>query len=253
MYEKKIGKPATRPRMTRRVTKPVPRMKRNKAATNPATTAPTGTNIVFIHARARYSWGRSLMCAFRRFSSSSTSSCLRAWTNLPNMRQASCSCEFSPTSTGFAPLGSLTTWWALSASSVRRNRFVFVSVPRVSSFSNAELPNGFASRFDGLGDSVVLPSHLVPDPFRRFFRVLVILDDDFGDFAEVGHVLLEHVVHNVDPPLELPFHLLVGQVLHFHDLVEQERVAFVNERVGRGVQLVDRVRTELVRLRLGPD
>src|SRR6266487_2809001 len=140
------------------------------------------------------------------------------------MRQATCSFGERLTFTGFAPFGSLTMWWPLPASSPGRNRFVFVSVPRVSSFSKAELPNGLTSRFDGL-----------------------------HDLSEVQHPLLDHVVDNVDSALELRFHFLVGHVLHFHDLVEEERVPLVYERVRRRIPLVHRVRDQLVRLRLEPD
>src|SRR6266545_3399361 len=169
------------------------------------------------------------------------------------MRQATCSFGERLTFTGFAPFGSLTMWWPLPASSPGRNRFVFVSVPRVSSFSKAELPNGLTSRFDGLHGPVVGPAHLVADALRRLFGVLVVLHDDLRDLAEVHHPLLDHVVDNVDPALELRFHLLVGHVLHFHDLVEEERVPLVDKRVRRRIPLVHGVRDQLVRLRLKPD
>src|SRR5436309_765871 len=140
-----------------------------------------------------------------------------------------------------------------SASSPGRNRFVFVSVPRVSSFSNVELPNGLASCLDGLHDCMVLPAHFFPDSLRGLLGVLVVLDNESRDLSEVQHALLQHVVDNVDAALELRLHLLVGHVLHFHDLVEQERVPLVHEGVRGGVPLVDRVRDEFVRLRLKPD
>src|SRR6266581_5159883 len=167
MYEKKIGMAATSPKMIR--------MSRKRAATNAATTAPTAANVVFIHATARYSSGRSRMWAFRRLSSSSGSLPVRAWTNFPNMRQATCAFGGRLTLTGLAPFGSFTMWAPFSDSSPGRNRFVFVSVPRVSSFSNAELPNGFASCIDGLHDRVVLPAHLFPDSLRGLLWVLVVL------------------------------------------------------------------------------
>src|SRR5881628_1528169 len=253
MYEKKIGIAATSPKMIRSVVIGMLRTSRNRAATNAATTAPTAANVVFIHATARYSSGRSRMWAFRRLSSSSGSLPVRAWTNFPNMRHATCAFGGRLTFTGLAPFGSFTMWAALSDSSPGRNRFVFVSVPRVSSFSNAELPNGLASRVDGLHDCVVLPAHLFPDPLRCLLGVLVVLDDDLRDLSEVQHTLLQHVVDNVDPALELRLHLLVSHVLHLHDLIEQERVPFVDEGVRRGVPFVDRVRDEFVGLWLKPD
>src|SRR3989454_9723442 len=244
---------ATSPKMIRSVVIGMLRMSRKRAATNAATTAPTAANVVFIHASARYSSGRSRMWAFRRLSSSSGSLPVRAWTNFPNMRQATCAFGGRLTFTGLAPFGSFTMWAPLSVSSPGRNRFVFVSVPRVSSFSNAELPNGLAPCLDGLHDRMVLPAHLFSDPLRGVLGVLVVLDDDLRDFSEVDQVLLQHVVDNVDPALELRLHLLVSHVLHFHDLIKQERVSLVHERVRRGVPLVDRVRDEFVRLRLKPD
>src|SRR6266498_1429367 len=253
MDEKKIGSAATRPRMMMRVTMSIRRMNRKMDAMNAATTAPTAANVVFIQATARYSSGRRRMCALSRLSSSSVSSRFRVWTNFPNMRQATCSFGERLTFTGFAPFGSLTMWWPLPASSPGRNRFVFVSVPRVSSFSKAELPNGLTPRFDGLHGPVIGPAHLVADALRRLFGVLVVLHDDLRDLAEVDHALLDHVVDNVDPALELRFHLLVGHVLHFHDLVEEERVPLVDERVRRRIPLVHGVRDQLVRLRLKPD
>src|SRR2546425_799673 len=155
MYEKKIGMAATSPKMIRSVVIGMLRMSRKRAATNAATTAPTAANVVFIHATARYSSGRSRMWAFRRLSSSSGSLPVRAWTNFPNMRHATCALGGRLTFTGLAPFGSFTMWAAFSDSSPGRNRFVFVSVPRVSSFSNAELPNGLAPCLDGLRDEFV--------------------------------------------------------------------------------------------------
>src|SRR6059036_2182580 len=253
MYEKKIGSAATIAKMKRSVTIGMLRMSRNSAATNAATTAPTAANVVFIQATARYSSGRSRMWAFRRLSSSSGSLPVRAWTNFPNMRHATCAFGGRLTLTGLAPFGSFTMWAPLSVSSPGRNRFVFVSVPRVSSLSNAELPNRLASRLHGLHDGVVLPAHLLSDPLRGVLRVLVVLHDDLRDLSEVDHVLLQHVVDNIDAALELRLHLLVSHVLHLHDLIEQERVPLVDEGVRRGVPLVDRVRDEFVRLRLKPD
>src|SRR5439155_425541 len=216
-------------------------------------TSPTAANVVFIHATARYSSGRSRMCALRRLSSSSGSLPVRAWTNFPNIRQATCAFGGRLTFTGLAPFGSFTMWAPFSDSSPGRNRFVFVSVPRVSSFSNAELPNGLAPCLDGLHDCMVLPAHFFPDSLRGLLGVLVVLDNESRDLSEVQHALLQHVVDNVDAALELRLHLLVGHVLHFHDLVEQERVPLVHEGVRGGVPLVDRVRDEFVRLRLKPD
>src|SRR2546427_362673 len=223
------------------------RTSRNRAATNAATTAPTAANVVFIHATARYSSGRSRMCALRRLSSSSGSLPVRAWTNFPNMRQATCAFGGRLTFTGLAPFGSFTMWAPFSDSSPGRNRFVFVSVPRVSSFSNAELANGLAPCLDGLHDCMVLPAHFFPDSLRGLLGVLVVLDNELRDLSEVQHALLQHVVDNVDPALELRLHLLMSHVLHFHDLIEQERVPLVHERVRRGVPLVVRVRDEVVR------
>src|SRR3989449_179726 len=253
MYEKKIGMAATSPKMIRSVVIGMLRMSRKRAATNAATTAPTAANVVFIHASARYSSGRSRMWAFRRLSSSSGSLPVRAWTNFPNMRQATCAFGGRLTFTGLAPFGSFTMWAAFSDSSPGRNRFVFVSVPRVSSFSNAELPNGLAPCLDGLHDCMVLPAHFFPDSLRGLFGILVVLDNELCDLSEVQHALLQHVVDNVDPALELRLHLLVSHVLHLHDLIEQERVPLVDEGVRGGVPLVDRVRDEFVRLRLKSD
>src|SRR6266567_6269899 len=118
------------------------------------------------------------------------------------MRHASWAFGDKLTFTGRAPFGSLTMWWPFPASSPGRNRFVFVSVPRVSSFSKAELPNRLTSCLDGLHDGVLLPAHLVPNPFRCFLRILVVLHDDLRDFPEVRQALLEHVVDNVDAALE---------------------------------------------------
>src|SRR5438128_7399552 len=253
MYEKEIGSAATRPKMIRSVVIGMLRMSRKRAATNAATTAPTAANVVFIHASARYSSGRSRMWAFRRLSSSSGSLPVRAWTNFPNMRHATCAFGGRLTFTGLAPFGSFTMWAAFSDSSPGRNRFVFVSVPRVSSFSNAELPNGLTPCLDGLHDRMVLPAHFFPDSLRGLFGILVVLDNELRDLSEVQHALLQHVVDNVDPALELRLHLLVSHVLHLHDLIEQERVPLVDEGVRGGVPLVDRVRDEFVRLRLKPD
>src|SRR6266571_3930380 len=233
MYEKKIGMAATSPKMIRSVVIGMLRMSRKRAATNAATTAPTAANVVFIHATARYSSGRSRMWAFRRLSSSSGSLPVRAWTNFPNMRHATCAFGGRLTFTGLAPFGSFTMWAPFSDSSPGRN--------------------GFASCLDGLHDRMVLPAHFFPDSLRGLLWVLVVLDNELRDLSEVQHALLQHVVDNVDPALELRLHLLMSHVLHFHDLIEQERVPLVHERVRRGVPLVDRVRDEFVRLRLKPD
>src|SRR5207302_1406822 len=174
------------------------RKNRKKAATEAAITAPTAANVVFIQATARYSSGRSLMCARRRLSSRSGSSFLRACTNFPNMRHATCCFGVRLTLTGFAPFGSFTMWWAFSVCSPGLNRFVFVSVPRVSSFSNALLPNRLTSSFDGLRDSGFRQSHLLADPFRGSVGILVVLHDDLRDLSEVGHPLLDHVIDHVD-------------------------------------------------------
>src|SRR3989337_1952424 len=230
------------------------RTDRNRAAPRAAMTAATDARVVFSHATARYSSGRRRMWALRRLSSSSWSSCRRAWTKAPNVFQASCSFGERPTDTGFAPFGSFTMWCAFAAtSSPGRKRFVFVRVRRVSSFSKAVLPNRLTSRSGDRGRALLRPSHLLPDALGRLFGVLVVTDDELRDLAEVEHGLLVHVVDDIDPPLDLGFHLLVGHVLHFHDLVEQEGVPLVDERVRRGVPLVDRVRDELVRLGLEPD
>src|SRR5437879_191108 len=247
MYEKKIGMAATRPSMMSRVKIGIWRKNRKRAATEAAITAPTAANVVFIEATARYSSGRSLMCARRRLSSRSGSSLLRACTNFPNMRHATCCFGVRLTLTGFAPFGSFTMWCAFSVCSPGLNRFVFVSVPRVSSFSNALLPNRLTSGFDGLRDSGFRQSHLLADPLCGFVGVLVILDDDLRDLSEVGHPLLDHVVDNVDPTCELRLHLFVGHVLHSHDLVEQERASLVDELVRRGAPSVHRVRDPPVR------
>src|SRR5207247_5524545 len=185
MYEKKIGIAATSPKRIRSVVIGMLRMSRKRAATNAATTAPTAANVVFIHATARYSSGRSRMWAFRRLSSSSGSLPVRAWTNFPNMRQATWAFGGRLTFTGLAPFGSFTMWAPFSDSSPGRNRFVFVSVPRVSSFSNAELPNGLAPCLDGLHDCMVLPAHFFPDSLRGLLGVLVVLDNESRDLSEV--------------------------------------------------------------------
>src|SRR5256885_8091895 len=168
------------------------------------------------------------------------------------MRHATCCFGVRLTLTGFAPFGSFTMCGALSVCSPGRNRFVFVSVPRVSSFSNALLPNRLTSGFDGLRESLLRQSHLLADPLRGFVRVLVILHNDLRDLSEVRHLFLDHVLDNVDSAGELRLHLFVGHVLHFHDLVEQERVSLVDEGVRRGVPFVHRVRDQLVRLRFKP-
>src|SRR3989454_8447163 len=253
MYEKKIGMAATRPSMMSRVKIGIWRKSRKRAATEAAITAPTAANVVFIQATARYSSGRSLMCARRRLSSRSGSSFLRACTNFPNMRHATCCFGVRLTLTGFAPFGSFTIWCAFSVCSPGLNRFVFVSVPRVSSFSNALLPNRLTSDFDGLRDSGFRQSHLLADPFRGFVGILVVLHDDLRDLSEVGHPFLDHVVDNVDPAGELRLHLFVGHVLHFHDLVEQEQASLVDEGVRGGVPFVHRVRDQFVRLRFESD
>src|SRR5467141_2036638 len=249
IYEKKIGMAATRPSMMSRVKIGIWRKNRKRAATEAAITAPTAANVVFIQATARYSSGRSLMCARRRLSSRSGSSFLRACTNFPNMRHATCCFGVRLTLTGFAPFGSFTMWGALSVCSPGRDRFVFVSVPRVSSFSNALLPNRLTSGFDGLRDPLLGQSHLLPDPLGGFFGILVILHDDLRDLSEVRHPFLDHVVDNVDSAGELRLHLFVGHVLHFHDLVEQERVPLVDEGVRGSVPFVHGVRDQFVRLR----
>src|SRR3989442_12457988 len=188
MYEKKIGIAATSPKMIKSVVIGMLRMSRNRAATNAATTAPTAANVVFIHATARYSSGRSRMWAFRRLSSSSGSLPVRAWTNFPNMRQATCAFGGRLTFTGLAPFGSFTMCAALSDSSPGRNRFVFVSVPRVSSFSNAELPNRLASCVHRLHDRVVLPAHLFSGPLPGCLRELAGLGDALRYLSEADHV-----------------------------------------------------------------
>src|SRR5207247_2954287 len=221
MYEKKIGIAATSPKRIRSVVIGMLRMSRKRAATNAATTAPTAANVVFIQATARYSSGRSRMCALRRLSSSSGSLPVRAWTNFPNMRQATWAFGGRLTFTGLAPFGSFTMWAPFSDSSPGRNRFVFVSVPRVSSFSNAELPNGLAPCLDGLHDCMVLPAHFFPDSLRGLLGVLVVLDNESRDLSEVQHALLQHVVDNVDAALDVSLHLLAGQALHFHALVSE--------------------------------
>src|SRR2546430_4135700 len=251
MYEKKIGMAATRPRMMSSVRIGICRKNRNRAPTDAAITAPTAANVVFIQATARYSSGRSLMCARRRLSSRSGSSFLRACTNFPNMRHATCCFGVRLTLTGFAPFGSFTMWCAFSVCSPGLNRFVFVSVPRVSSFSNALLPNRLTSGFDGLRESLLRQSHLLADPLRGFVRVLVILHNDLRDLSEVRHLFLDHVLDNVDSAGELRLHLFVGHVLHFPDFVEQERVSLVDEGVRRGVPFVHHVPDQLVQLPFG--
>src|SRR5207244_243193 len=82
----------------------------------------------------------------------------------------------------------------------------------------------YSSGRDGLRGSLLGQAHLLTDALRRLVRVLVILDDDLRDLSEVGEALLQHVVENVDAPLELGLHLLMRHVPHFHDLIEQERV-----------------------------
>src|SRR5207245_3565331 len=109
-------------------------------------------------------------------------------------------------------------WWGFSTASPVRNLFVFDIVRRVSSFSKAvELANRLTPRglrgLRGLAD----PAHLVPDLLRGLVRVLVVRDHDLRDLAEVDHVLLPHVVSDVDQTRELPLHLLVGYALHLNN------------------------------------
>src|SRR5438309_11366707 len=104
-------------------------------------------------------------------------------------------------------------WAPLSDSSPGRNRFVFVSVPRVSSFSNAELPNRLASCLDGLHDRVVLPAHLFSDPLRGVLRVLVVLDDDLSDFSDVDQVLLQHLVVYIDATRDFSIYFMLCIVI----------------------------------------
>src|SRR6267378_3071530 len=165
------------------------------------------------------------------------------------MRQARCSFADRLTVTGFAPLGSLTMWGDLPPPSPGRNRFVFVRVPRVSNFSKAVLANGLTSGLDRLRDSLLRQAHLLADPLGRLVGILVILYDDLRDLSEVRHPFLDHVVDNVDSAGELRLHLFVGHVLHFHDLVEQERVPLVDEGVRGSVPFVHGVRDQFVRLR----
>src|SRR5438046_7668955 len=136
-----------------------------------------------------------LMSARRRLSSRSGAAFLRACTNFPNMRHATCCFGVRLTLTGFAPFGSFTMWCAFSVCSPGLNRFVFVSVPRVSSFSNALLPNRLTSGFDGLRDSGFRQSHLLADPLCGFVGSLVILDDVLRYLSEVGHLLFAYVVN----------------------------------------------------------
>src|SRR5439155_96974 len=123
-------------------------------------------------------------------------------------RHATCSFGDRLTVTGFAPFGNFTRWLALPGWSPGRNRFVFVRVPRVSSLSKV-LANRLTSGLDGLRGSLLGQAHLLTDALRRLVRVLVILDDDLRDLSEVGEALLQHVVENVDAPLELGLHLLM--------------------------------------------
>src|SRR5438094_9233302 len=110
------------------------------------------------------------MWAFRRLSSSSGLPSLRAWTNFPNIRHATCAFGGRLTFTGLAPFGSLTMWAALSDSSPGRNRLVSVRVPGVSSLLNPELATGFASRLVRFQDAVVLHAPPAPDPLPRLAR-----------------------------------------------------------------------------------
>src|SRR3990170_8820544 len=239
--------------MVIRVVMSTRRNDKNKDRTRAAMTAAIAATVVFIHARARYSSGRRRMWAFNRFSSSSWSSTPRAWTKAPKALHASCSRGVRLTLTGFAPFGSFTRWCPFSASSSPgRKRFVRVRDRRVSSFSNAVLPNGLTS-CRGSRSALIRPSHLIADAFRGLLGVLVVGDDDLRDFAEVQDIPLRHVVHDVNPSLELFLHLLMGHVLHLHDLVEEEGVSLVHERVRGGIPFVHRVRDEFVRFRLKPD
>src|SRR5713101_10188734 len=122
------------------------------------------------------------------------------------MRQARCSFADRLTVTGLAPFGSLTMCGDLPAWSPGRNRFVFVRVPRVSSFSKAVLANCLTSGFDRLRGSLLGQAHLLADPLGGFVGILVILHDDLLDLSEVGLPLLDHVVDNVDSAPELRLH-----------------------------------------------
>src|SRR5512136_640681 len=71
-----------------------------------------------------------------------------------------------------------------------------------------------------------IPAHLGGQ-----FWLLVVLSDEPPYFPVVRDVLRDHVPHDVHTPLELLHEFFVSQVLHLHDLVEQEAVAFENELV----------------------
>src|SRR5881628_3498871 len=183
--------------------------KRKRARKKATATALTAAIVVFSHAIARYSSGRSLIWARSRLSSKSWFSLYRACTNPPNVRQANSCQGLRATETGFAPFGSRTRRWVFCGSSPVRNRFVFVRVRRVSSFPNAVLANRLASgRFRG-PPGFADPAHLVADLLRGLVGVLVVRDHDLRDLSEVDDVPLAHVVDDIDPPLEFRLHLLV--------------------------------------------
>src|SRR2546430_17546725 len=108
------------------------------------------------------------------------------------MRHATCCFGVRLTLTGFAPFGSFTMCGALSVCSPGRNRFVFASVPRVSGFSNALLPNRLTSAFDGLRQALLRPSHLLADPPRGFVRALALLHHDLRGVSVVRPLFLDH-------------------------------------------------------------
>src|SRR3990170_3537321 len=250
--------PATRKRNRIRVPKDAWTANRMMPNTRARMAAITARIVVVIHATARNSSGRSRMCARSRSSSRSWFSRYRASTKGPMTRQQNSWYPVSGTVTGFAPFGSLMSRCCTASfvsSPPGRNRFVFARVRFVSSWPNVapSLAKALASLELLGGRSLARQPHFLADALRGLLGVLIVRDDNLRDLAEVVHALLDHVVDEVHAALELLFHLLVGHVLHLHDLVEQERMALVDERVRAGVPFVHGVRDQLVRLRLEPD
>src|SRR5438094_10118389 len=105
------------------------------------------------------------------------------------MRHATCSFGDRLTVTGFAPFGNFTRWLALPGWSPGRNRFVFATVPRVSSLSKA-LANRLTSGLDRVRGSLPRQAHLLTDALRRLVGVLVTPDGELRALSQVGEALL---------------------------------------------------------------